>query len=78
VEEERTRIRTAQREGIEIAKIQGKFKGGTKRYNVGATVKDKVVYEKIVELLKAGKSVIVIHHEVGEPFAGGATLMVPP
>lgn len=36
VEEERNRIRTAQREGIEIAKSQGKFKGGTKRYHVGA------------------------------------------
>src|SRR5690625_3097725 len=30
VEEERTRIRTAQREGIEIAKKQGKFRGGKK------------------------------------------------
>jgi DNA invertase Pin-like site-specific DNA recombinase len=28
VEEERTNIRTAQREGIEIAKSQGKLRGG--------------------------------------------------
>ena len=33
VEDERQRIKTAQREGIEIAKQQGKYKGGTKRYH---------------------------------------------
>jgi DNA invertase Pin-like site-specific DNA recombinase len=64
VEEERTRIRTAQREGIEIAKSQGKFRGGTKRYHAGATGKDKLAYDRIVELLKTGKSVIDIHREV--------------
>ncbi|MGF6952441.1 DNA invertase Pin-like site-specific DNA recombinase [Neobacillus sp. B4I6] len=45
VEEERHRIRTAQREGMEIAKSQGKFRGGTKRYHAGATGKDKVIYD---------------------------------
>jgi DNA invertase Pin-like site-specific DNA recombinase len=64
VVEERTRIRTAQREGIEIAIIQGKFRGGKKRYHVGATGKDKLVYDKIVESLKSGKSVMDIHRDL--------------
>lgn len=65
VEEERHRIRTAQREGIEIAKSHGKFRGGTKRYHAGATGKDKVIYDRIVELLLSGMSVMDIHREVG-------------
>ncbi|MCP1191487.1 recombinase family protein [Priestia flexa] len=64
VEEERTRIRTAQREGIEIAKKQGKFRGGVKRYHAGATGKDKVIYNRIVQLLREGKSVMDIHRDV--------------
>lgn len=64
VEEERTRIRTAQREGIEIAKSQGKFRGGKKRYHAGATGKDKLVYDKIVESLKSGNSVMDIHRDL--------------
>lgn len=65
VEEERQRIRVAQREGIEIAKSQGKFKGGTKKYHSGATGKDKVIYDRIVHLLESERSVIDIHREVG-------------
>lgn len=65
VDEERERIRTAQREGIEIAKGQEKFKGGKKKYHAGATGKDKVIYDRIVQLLKSGKSVMDIHREVG-------------
>lgn len=64
VDEERQRIRTAQREGIEIAKSQGKFRGGKKKYHANATGKDKVIYDRIVELLKSGKSVMDIHREV--------------
>ncbi|SDJ00578.1 recombinase family protein [Alteribacillus bidgolensis] len=48
VDEERERIRAAQREGIEIAKDQGKFEGGKKRYHAGATGKDKVIYDRVV------------------------------
>ncbi|WP_158735591.1 recombinase family protein [Alteribacillus sp. YIM 98480] len=65
VDEERERIRAAQREGIEIAKARGKFKGGKKRYHAGATGKDKVIYDRVVQLLKTGKSVMDIHREVG-------------
>jgi DNA invertase Pin-like site-specific DNA recombinase len=64
VEDERQRIKIAQREGIEIAKQQGKFKGGTKRYHAGATGKDKVIYDRIVHLLQSGMSVMDVHREV--------------
>lgn len=65
VDEERERIRTAQKEGIEIAKREGKFRGGKKRYHAGATGKDKVIYDKVVQLLIEEKSVMDIHREVG-------------
>jgi len=65
VEEERERIRTAQREGIEIAKKQGKFKGRKKQYHAGATGKNKVIYNQVVKLLKQDLSVMDIHREVG-------------
>ncbi|RDW20086.1 recombinase [Oceanobacillus arenosus] len=65
VDEERERIRAAQREGIEIAKKQGKFRGGIKKYYAGATGRDKVVYDKVVQLLELGTSVMDIHREVG-------------
>jgi DNA invertase Pin-like site-specific DNA recombinase len=65
VDEERERIRTAQREGIEIAKVQGKFKGGKKKYHARAIGKDKVIYDRIVQLLESGMSVMDIHREVG-------------
>ncbi|GAB3051708.1 hypothetical protein [Virgibacillus ainsalahensis] len=65
VDEERERTRTAQQEGIEIAKQQGKFRGGKKKYHAGATGKDKVIYDKVVQLLCEQKSVMDIHREVG-------------
>lgn len=65
VEEERNRIRTAQREGIEIAKAKGKYKGGKKRYHAGSTGKDKVLYDEIVRLLEVGESVMDIHRKTG-------------
>ncbi|WJE43100.1 recombinase family protein [Bacillus halotolerans] len=65
VEEERTRIRTAQREGIEIAKKLGKFKGGKKRYHKGATGKDRVIYDEVVRCLKGNMSVMDIHRKTG-------------
>lgn len=65
VEEERERIRTAQREGIEIAKKQGKYKGGKKKYHAGAKGKDKVIYDRVVQLINQGVSVMDIHREVG-------------
>jgi len=65
VDEERERIKAAQREGIDIAKRDGKFKGGKKRYHAGATGKDKAVFDKVIELLNKKWSVMDIHREVG-------------
>lgn len=65
VEDERQRIRAAQREGIEIAKKEGKFRGGKKKYYAGATGKDKVIYDRVVQLLAENSSVMNIHKEVG-------------
>lgn len=65
VEEERTRIRTAQREGIEIAKKQGKFRGGKKKYHKGANGKEKVLYDEVVRCLNENVSVMDIHRKTG-------------
>lgn len=65
VDDERERIRTAQREGIAIAKERGKYKGRKRKYHAAATGKDKVIYERVVQLLDEGKSVMDIHREVG-------------
>src|SRR5699024_5667420 len=51
VDEERERIRTAQKEGIEIAISQGKYKGRPLKYHENATGKDKIIYNEIVSLL---------------------------
>ncbi|MBS4206311.1 recombinase family protein [Bacillus sp. FJAT-49754] len=65
VEEERTRIRAAQREGIEIAKRQGKFRGGKKKYHKNAKGKDRVIYEEVVRCLKENISVMDTHRKTG-------------
>lgn len=65
VEEERTRIRAAQREGIEIAKRQGKFRGGKKKYHKDAKGKDRVIYEEVVRCLNENISVMDIHRKTG-------------
>lgn len=65
VEEERTRIKTAQKEGIEIAKKLGKFKGGKKRYHKDAKGKDRVIYDEVVRCLNENMSVMDIHHKTG-------------
>jgi DNA invertase Pin-like site-specific DNA recombinase len=65
VEEERTRIRTAQKEGIEIAKKLGKFKGGKKRYHKDAKGKDRVIYDEVVRCLNENMSVMDIHRKTG-------------
>ena len=65
VDEERERIRSAQREGIEIAKKNGKYKGRKKKYHAGATGKDKLIYETIVKELDNETSVMDIHRMTG-------------
>ncbi|MEB7759007.1 recombinase family protein [Staphylococcus equorum] len=65
VEEERTRIRTAQKEGIAIAKKFGKFKGGKKRYHKDAKGRDRVIYDEVVRCLNENMSVMDIHRKTG-------------
>lgn len=57
VEEERNRIKTNQRQGIELAKEQGKYKGRPVKYHANATGADKLVYDAIVKGLDDGISV---------------------
>lgn len=65
VEEERDRIRQAQRQGIENAKKKGKYKGRKKKYHADASGQDKLTYETIVEELNNGTSVMDIHRKTG-------------
>lgn len=65
VEEERNRIRTAQREGIAIAKERGAFKGKPRKYHAEAKGKDRLIYNEVVRLLKEKESVMNIHRETG-------------
>ncbi|ALA55216.1 recombinase family protein [Shouchella clausii] len=65
VDQERLNTRKAQREGIEIAKRKGKYKGGKRKYHPGAKGKDKVIYDEVVRLLKCGESVMDIHRATG-------------
>jgi len=62
-EEERHRIRTAQREGIEIAKREGKYPGRKVKYHPEAKGKAKLVYEEVIKKLKLGVSVMDIHRD---------------
>lgn len=65
VDEERQRIKIAQREGIDIAKLKGKYKGRPLKYHAQATGKDKIIYDKVVEDLNKRKSVMDIHLNTG-------------
>lgn len=56
-EEERLRIRTAQREGIDKAKKEGKFNGKPKKYTDSSTGQDKLIYDKVVHMLKEHESI---------------------
>lgn len=65
VDEERKRIKVAQREGIEIAKKKGKYKGGKKRYHENATGRDKIIFDEVIKLLGENTSVMDIHRKTG-------------
>lgn len=65
VEEERNRIKTAQREGIAIAKERGAFKGKPRKYHAEVKAKDRIIYNEVVCLLKQNESVMNIHRETG-------------
>ena len=54
-----------QRQGIEIAKKAENFKGSPIQYWPEAKGKDKVVYDKVIELLKENTRVLDISKETG-------------
>lgn len=65
VEEERERIKTAQREGIEIAKREKKYVGRKIKYHANAVGKDKIIYDEIIKLLSQETSVMNIYKQTG-------------
>lgn len=65
IEEQKMRIRSVRREGIENAKKLGKYKGRKVKYHSGAQGKDKIVYEDIIKSLSKGTSVMDIHRKTG-------------
>lgn len=66
VEEERNRIREAQQEGIEIAKVKGKFKGRPVKYHEHAkNAQDRLIYNEIVRMLNNKESVMDICNRTG-------------
>lgn len=62
---EREKIRERQRQGIEIAKKEGKYAGRKVKYHENAKGADRLVYEKMVELLKKKVSYRQIAKELG-------------
>ncbi len=66
VEEERKRIKEAQKEGIAIAKERGKFKGRPTKYHANAKdPKDRLIYNEIIRLLNENESVKNISKKTG-------------
>lgn len=66
VEDDRRRIKEAQREGIAIAKEKGKFKGRPLRYHAEAKdPKDRLVYREIIYMIENGESVQDISKRTG-------------
>lgn len=65
VEEERTRIKKAQAEGIALAKAAGKYKGRPVKYSSESIGTDKIVFNHILSQLQAEISVMDIHKETG-------------
>ncbi|MFS0604922.1 recombinase family protein [Peribacillus frigoritolerans] len=66
VEEERKRIKEAQKEGIAIAKEKGKFKGRPTKYHANAKdPKDRLIYNEIIRLLNENESVKNISEKTG-------------
>ena len=55
-QDEREETLARQAEGIAIAKEKGKYKGRQVKYHKDAEGADKLVYDRMVEMLKAGNS----------------------
>lgn len=64
-EKDRLNILELQRQGIEIAKKKGKYLGRPIKYSENATGRDKVIYDKIIDMLHAKDSVLDISKDTG-------------
>lgn len=63
---ERKRIKERQRQGIEIAKTKGVYKGSKPKYRADTTnKKDKLIYETVIEMLRKDKRVSEIVKKTG-------------
>lgn len=66
-ETERNKIKERQRQGIQLAKEKGIYKGRPLKYHKDAKGADKLVYEKVVSMIDSGFSIAVIAREVSLP-----------
>lgn len=65
-EEERKKIKIRQREGIELAKKRGVYRGSNTLYSATSSNPQKrLIYEKIVDLLQDNKTVVQINKATG-------------
>lgn len=65
-ENEREKIRERQKQGIEIAKTKGVYKGSKPRYREDTTnKKDKLIYETVMKMLEEEKRVSEIVRKTG-------------
>ena len=62
-EQERINLLERQRQGIEIAKREGRYKGRPIKYSPQATGKDKLIHDTVIEKLKQGETVSQISRE---------------
>ncbi|MGM0241221.1 recombinase family protein [Enterococcus sp. AZ103] len=66
-ESERVKILERQEQGIAIAKEKGIYKGRPLKYHAGATGQNKLVYDKVTEMLSRGFPILTIARELNLP-----------
>lgn len=65
-EEERKKNKSRQREGIDLAKARGVYKGSNTLYSATSkNPKYRVLYEKVVSLLKKNTPIVEIYRQTG-------------
>lgn len=60
---ERDLIKDRQKEGIDIAKKKGKFKGRPLKYHDKSQGKDKLIYDTVISMLQSNETVMDIHRK---------------
>lgn len=66
-ETERTKIKERQKQGIELAKNRGVYKGRPLKYHADAKGADKLVYDRAVEMLNSAYPIATIARELSIP-----------